>query len=91
MEIMNNEPSVKEINEVIKNIEEALKPGCEIGARDNVTLANLLRANNIKKKAKFFKCKRDQSDKIILHFVKEKGVTKNKFSGNSQPSIYILF
>jgi hypothetical protein len=88
---MNNEPSVKEINETIKTIEGALQPGCEIGARDNTTLAKLLRANNIERKAKFFKCKREHSENIIKHFVKEKGIVKNKFSISAQPSIYILF
>jgi hypothetical protein len=88
---MNNESSFKEINDVIKTIEGALQPGCEIGARDNVTLTKLLRASNPEKKVKFFKCKREHSENIIKHFVKEKGITKNKFSVSAQPSIYILF
>jgi hypothetical protein len=88
---MNNTPSVKEINEIIKTIEGALQPGCEIGARDNATLSKLLRANNIERKAKFFECKREHSENIVKYFVKEKGIAKNKFSISSQPSIYILF
>jgi hypothetical protein len=88
---MNNKPSVKEINEIIKTIEGALQPGCEIGARDHATLTKLLRSNNIEKKVKFFECRREHSENIVKHFVKEKGITKNKFSISSQPSIYILF
>jgi hypothetical protein len=87
---MNNERSVKEINQIIKTIEDALQPGCEIGARDNTTLQKLLRSNNIERKVKFFKCKREDSENIIKHFVKEKGIAKNKFSIGAQPGIYIL-
>lgn len=88
---MNNEQSVKEINEIIKTIEAALKPGCEIGARDNATLTSLLNTNKVDRKAKFFKCKRDQSEKILNYFVKQKGIPKNKFSANLQQYIYILY
>ncbi len=87
---MNNEQSIKEINEVIKKIEAALKPGCEIGARDAVTLRTLLQTNKVDRKAKFFECKRDHSEQVLNYFIKEKNIPKNKFSGNRQQFIYIL-
>jgi hypothetical protein len=88
---MNNDQSVKEINAVISQIEKALKPNCEIGARDRATVSALLKNNKVEKKVKFFDCRREHSDKILLHFVKEKGIAQNKFSGNQQTSIYLLY
>ena len=88
---MDNEKSIAEINEVIAKVEEALEPKCEIGARDKMTLKGLVKAANIKKKAKFFPCKRENSAKIIHHFVKVKGIPQSRFSMNAQPNIFLLY
>ena len=88
---MNKDNSIAEINEVIQQIEKALVPNCEIGARDKATLNGLLKANNIKKKTKFFPCKRENSAKVITHFVKTKGIPQSKFSVNAQPFIFITY
>ena len=85
-----NQKEVVEINTIISAIGKELKPGLEIGARDRATLAGLLKASKIEKKAKFFKCKREYSEPILTHFVKEKGVAKNKFSSNAQTEIYLI-
>lgn len=82
--------SINEINEVISAIEKELKPGCEIGARDRSTLQGLLKANKIEKKAKFFACRREHSDKIVLHFVKHKNVTQSKFHVKAQTYIFVV-
>lgn len=87
---MNKENSIAEINELISQIEAALEPNCEIGARDKMTLKSLLKASNNNKKLKFFSCKRENSGKIINHFVKSKGIPQSKFSMNAQPNIFIL-
>ncbi|MEX2230849.1 MAG: hypothetical protein WD824_01715 [Cyclobacteriaceae bacterium] len=88
---MDNEKSIAEINEVISKVEEALEPKCEIGARDKMTLKGLLKAGNFNKKTKFFPCKRENSAKIITHFVKVKGIPQSRFSMNAQPNIFILY
>ena len=88
---MDNEKTIAEINELIGEIEKALEPKCEIGAREKVTLKNLLRANKDKKKVKFFSCQRENSAKILTYFVKEKGIPQNRFSMNTQPHIFILY
>ena len=88
---MDNEKSIAEINELIGQIEGALEPDCEIGARDKMTLKGLLKASDKNKKAKFFPCKRENSAKVITHFVKGKGIPQSKFSMNAQPNIFILF
>jgi hypothetical protein len=81
---------VEDINTTIKKIEEKLKPNVEIGARDRTVLRALLKTNTIDKTPEFFECKREYSDAIVTHFIKEKKLTKNKFSMNAQPFIYII-
>lgn len=88
---MDNEKSIAEINELISKIEAALEPGCEIGARDKVTLKGLLKAGKTDKKIQFFPCKRENSAKVIAHFVKGKGIPQSRFSMNAQPDIFLLF
>lgn len=85
-----NPKEVEEINSVIKSIQTEVKPGMEIGAKDRAVLAGLLSTNDIKKTPKHFKCKREHSDAIVSFFVKEKGLTKNKFSSNLQTSVYLI-
>ena len=75
---------------LIAEIEKSIKPKCEIGARDKAFLNSSLKAANEKKKPVFFKCKREYSDAIVAHFVKEKGLTKNRFHMNGQSTIYLL-
>lgn len=81
---------IKEINEVIVEIDKSIKPKCEIGAHDKPALTALLKAQNLKKEVIFFKCKREYSDTIVAHFVKEKSVVKNRFHKNNQAYIFIL-
>ena len=88
---MDNEKTIAEINEVIAKVEAELKPGCEIGARDKATLKSLLKASKIDKESKFFPCKREQSGKILSHFVKTRNIPQSKFSMNSQPHIFLLY
>lgn len=88
---MDNEKDIAEINEVIGKIEPALEPACEIGARDKATLRGLLKATDSRKNLKYFPCKRENSAKIVSHFVKVKGIPQSRFSMNSQPGIFILY
>jgi hypothetical protein len=88
---MVNEKSIAEINAIIAKIEPALEPNCEIGARDKTTLKGLLKTSNSNKKLKFFPCKREDSGKIVNHFVKGKNIPQSKFSMNAQPGIFILY
>jgi hypothetical protein len=81
---------IKEINELIAEIDKSIKPACEIGAHDKAMMAALLKTQNLKKEAIYFKCKREYSDSIVSHFVKEKGVIKNRFHKNNQSFIFIL-
>jgi hypothetical protein len=81
---------VVEINAIIEKIEKAMKPNCEIGAREKVVLQTILKTNKVDKTAKFFPCRREYSDSIVAHFVNEKGLTKNRFSSHSQPFIFLL-
>lgn len=83
-------PQITELNDLIAEIEKSIAPKCEIGARDKVTVRALLKANKATNVAQFFNCKREYSEAIVSHFVKEKGVVKNRFHMNSQPAIYIL-
>ena len=85
-----NPPQVKEINEIIAAITKAIKPKGEIGANDKTLLAALLKTHDPKKKATYFKCKREYSEAIVNHFVKEKGVTKSRFHKNSQAYIFVV-
>lgn len=81
---------IEEINSIIKAIASEVKPDTEIGAKDKVVLAGLLQANKIDKVPKSFKCKREYSDTIVSYFVKEKGVSRNRFSSNYQSSIFLI-
>lgn len=81
---------IEEINAVISAIEAKLDPKDEIGARDRVILRGLLQANKISKVPRFFGCKREYSETIVGYFVKEKGLTRNKFSMNAQPFIFLI-
>lgn len=85
-----NAQQIKEINDLIEDIAKAIKPKCEIGAHDKPSLAALLKTQNVAKGATYFKCKREYSDAIITHFVKEKGIIKNPFHRNSQSHVFIL-
>jgi len=81
--------SITEINDLIKQIEKVLEPDCEIGARDRETLRALLKASNMEKKTKFFACRREDSNEIVTHFTKTKGIAKSKFSLNAQPFVFV--
>lgn len=85
-----NAQQIKEINELIVEIDKAVKPACEIGAHDRSSLTPLLKTQNLKKEVVYFKCKREYSDTIVAHFIKEKGAIKNRFHKNNQSSIFIL-
>jgi len=85
-----NTIQIKEINEAIEEIAKAIKPKCEIGAHDKASLSVLLKAQKLKKEPVYFKCKREYSDAIVSHFVKEKGAIKNRFHKNNQSTIFIL-
>jgi hypothetical protein len=88
---MDNEKVIAEINNVISEVEAELEPGCEIGARDKATLKSLLKVGKVEKKVKFFSCKRENSAKVIRHFVKVTGLPQSRFSMNAQPNIFILY
>jgi len=81
---------IEEINAIIKEIQAALKPKMEIGAKDKIVLTGLLQANKIKKVPKMFKCKREYSEAIVSFFVKEKGLPRSRFSSNSQTSVFLI-
>jgi len=85
-----SEKQIEEINAIIKAIEAEIKPNMEIGAKDRVVLASLLQVNKINKAPKNFKCKREYSDTIVSYFVKEKGLSRNRFSSNLQTSIFLI-
>lgn len=85
-----NEKEVREINEIIAEVAKVIKPKSEIGARSRATLAGLLAASKVTKKPVYFKCKREYSDTILNHFVKEKEVTKSKFSLPTQDAIFVI-
>jgi hypothetical protein len=88
---MNNPHEVREMNSVIADIQKALQPNAEIGIQDRATLGRLLEANGVERKVKFFPCKRHLADKVLKHFVKEKGIVQNKFSSNMKEFIYIIY
>lgn len=85
-----NPVQVKEINEIIAEIAKAVKAKDEIGANDKALLSSLLKTHDPKKKATYFKCKREYSDAIVSHFVKEKGIAKSRFHKNGQAYIFIV-
>ncbi len=88
---MENEKTIAEMNEVIARVEAELKPDCEIGARDKVTLRNLLKAAKVEKEVKFIPCKREHSAKILNHFVRVKGISQSRYSLNAQPFIFVVY
>jgi hypothetical protein len=85
-----NVQQIKEINELIEEIGKAIKPKCEIGAHDKPLLTALLKSQKVTQEPIYFKCKREYSDAIVAHFVKDKGITKNRFHKNNQSCIFIL-
>lgn len=85
-----SDKQIEEINAIIGTITKELKPKHEIGARDRKILAGLLQANNIDKTPQFFPCKREYSEAIVSYFTKEKNLTRNKFSSNTQSFIFLL-
>jgi len=89
MAILNTQ-QIKEVNEVLAKIEKAVTPKCEIGAHDKPSLTALLKTQNLKKEVTYFKCKREYSETIVMHFVKEKSVIKNRFHKNNQGHIFII-
>jgi hypothetical protein len=88
---MENEKTIREVNELIAKIEPELEKDCEIGARDKMTLKTLLKNSNSDKKLKYFPCKRENSANVVTHFVKVKGIPQSRFSMNAQPGIFILY
>lgn len=85
-----NAQQIKEINTIIADVEKALAPSCEIGARDRSIVSQLLKTNKETKKAQYFVCKREYSDAIVTHFVKEKAVKKSRYHMNNQASVFLL-
>lgn len=89
MAILNTQ-QIKEVNAVIAEIDKVIKPNYEIGAHDRPALNALLKTQNLKKEVIFFTCKREFSEIIVMHFVKEKSIAKNRFHKNNQAYIFIL-
>lgn len=85
-----NEKEVREINDIIAEISKVIKPKSEIGARNRATLSGLLASTKTTKKPHYFKCKREYSDAIVSFFIKEKGVTKSRFTTTAQDTIFVL-
>lgn len=85
-----NSQQIKEINTLIAEIEKAIAPTCEVGARDKSILSSILKLNRETRKVQFFTCKREYSDAIVTHFVKEKSVKKSRFHMNNQASVFVL-
>jgi hypothetical protein len=85
-----NAQQIKEVNQVIAEIDKVIKPNYEIGAHDRPALNALLKTQNLKKEVIFFACKRELSETIVMHFVKEKGVAKNRFHKNNQAFIFVV-
>jgi len=81
---------IKELNEIIEQIEKELKPDQEIGGQSKPVLTSLLKAQKSKNKPVFFKARREYSDQIISHFVNEKKLIKNKFHVNGAEYIFLL-
>ena len=85
-----NTQQITEINTLIAAIEKVIKPKFEIGARDKTFITSVLKANKVTKKPLYFSCKREYSDFIVSHFVKENGVAKSRFNMNNQSCIFLL-
>ena len=81
---------IKEINDSIEEISKAISPKCEIGAHGKSSLSILLKTQAPAKTVLYFTCKPEYSDAIVSHFIKEKGLTKNRFHKNNQSTIFIL-
>jgi len=85
-----NAKEVNEINAIIADIAKVVKPKSEIGARDRATLNGLLTANKIEKEPVFFKCRKEYSEAIVNHFVREKNIARNKFHMAAQGFVYVI-
>ena len=85
-----NAKEVGEINAIIADIEKVIKPKSEVGARDKATVTSLLTAAKVTKKPVFFKCRKEYSDAIVGHFVKEKEIARNKFHMSAQGHVYVI-
>jgi hypothetical protein len=85
-----NAKEIKEINDIIAAVAKVVKSKSEIGARDKVTLNGLLATNKIEKSPVFFKCRKEYSEAIVNHFVREKSITRNKFHMASQGHVYVI-
>jgi hypothetical protein len=81
---------IKEINDAIEEIGKAITPTCEIGAHNKSSVSALLKTHSPSKAVIYFKCKPEYSDAIVSHFIKEKGLIKNRFHKNNQLTIFIL-
>lgn len=85
-----NVQQIQEINEIIVEVGKTIKSKCEIGAHDKALLTALLKTQTPAKEVFYFKCKRELSEAIVTHFVKEKGVIKSRFHKNNQAYIFIV-
>jgi hypothetical protein len=61
-----------------------------VGARDKATLTSLLVAGKSTQKPVFFKCRREYSEAIVNHFVKEKNLVKNRYHQASQANVFVI-
>jgi hypothetical protein len=81
---------IKEINDAIEKISKVISPSSEIGAHGKNSVSALLKTQSPAKTVVYFSCKPEYSDAIVSHFIKEKGLTKNRFHKNNQSTIFIL-
>jgi hypothetical protein len=87
-----NKKQIEEINGIITEISKAIQKNTtyEIAAREPNTLNALFDANKIEKTIKGFKCRPEYSSVIVNYFIKEKGMTLNKFNLNQQSAICLI-
>jgi hypothetical protein len=85
-----NAHQIKEINDLIEAITKVIKPKSEIGAHDKPAITLLIKTHEPKKKATFFTCKREYSEAIVTHFLKEKEIARSRFHKNNQSYIFVL-
>lgn len=85
-----NAKEVNEINAIIAEVAKVVKSKSEIGARDKVTLNGLLATNKVDKSPVFFKCRKEYSEAIVNHFVREKNIARNKFHMATQGYVYVI-
>lgn len=78
-----NSQLIKEIIELIAEISNSISPKCEIETHDKPWLVSLLKVLKLKNERIYFRYKRECSDSIITHFVREKGVISNRFHWNA--------